>query len=306
MPGKSNLKSITGIKYYIIFYYVIVKFFIILKLSVINYQQEEKINRGCKMRALFVLLLMVYMSDLGWGQIKTDSIEYKHGDVLLQGFLAYDGLLKSKRPGVLIIHEWWGHNQYVRQRARQLAELGYVAFALDMYGKGVLAKTMAEAKALAGKFYEDRQLMRDRAAAGLEILKQQKNVDATRLAAVGYCFGGSVALELARSGADLRCVVCFHGGLKTNNPEDARNIKGTVLVMLGADDPNIPADEIAAFQNEMRQANVDWYLVSFGNAVHSFTNPDAGTDNSKGAAYNYNADQRSWTIMRELFLEKLR
>ena len=258
------------------------------------------------MRALFILLLSTFLYTLSWGQIKTDSIEYKHGDVVLQGYLAYDGLLKSKRPGILIIHEWWGHNEYVRQRARQLAELGYVAFALDMYGKGIVAKNMAEAKSMAGKFYENPLLMRERAAAGLEILKQQRNVDITRLGAIGYCFGGSVALELARSGADLRCVVCFHGGVKSSNPEDAKNIKGTVLVLLGADDPNIPAADIAAFQDEMRQANLDWYLVTFGNAVHAFTNPDAGTDNSKGAAYNYNADQRSWVIMRELFLEKLK
>jgi len=258
------------------------------------------------MRALFTVFIMVILSGLAWGQIRTDSIEYKHGDVVLKGFLAYDGLLKSKRPGVLVIHEWWGHNQYVRERARQLAELGYVAFALDMYGKGVKAKTMDEASALAGKFYQDRQLMRDRAAAGLEILKQQKNVDTSRLAAIGYCFGGTTALELARSGADLRCVVSFHGGLKTPNIEDARNIKGTVLVLHGADDSYVPPEEVAAFQDEMRQANVDWYTVSFGDAVHSFTNPAAGMDKSKGAAYNYKADQRSWTVMRELFLELLK
>jgi dienelactone hydrolase len=258
------------------------------------------------MRALFVLLLTFLFIQLVWGQVRTDSIEYTHGDVVLQGFVAYDGLLKSKRPGILVIHEWWGHNQYVRDRARQLAELGYVAFALDMYGKGVQAKSMEQAQKMAGKFYEDRQLMRDRAAAGLEILKQHRNVDATRLAAVGYCFGGTTALELARSGAELRCVVCFHGGLKTANPADALNIKGTVLVLHGADDPNVPPAEVSAFQDEMRQANVDWYMVYFGNAVHSFTNPAAGMDKTKGAAYNYNADQRGWTIMRELFLELLK
>jgi dienelactone hydrolase len=258
------------------------------------------------MRALFVLLLSFLFIHLGWGQVKTDSIEYHHGEVVLQGFVAYDGLLKSKRPGVLVIHEWWGHNQYVRERAMQLAELGYIAFAVDMYGKGVQAKTLDQARKMAEKFYEDRQLMRDRAAAGLEILKQHRNVDATRLAAVGYCFGGTTALELARSGAELRCVVSFHGVLNTPNPADAQNIKGTVLVLHGADDPNIPAEEVTAFQEEMRKANVDWYMVYFGNAVHSFTNPAAGVDKSQGAAYNYNADQRGWTIMRELFLELLR
>jgi dienelactone hydrolase len=258
------------------------------------------------MRVLFSIFTMIVLTSLAWGQIRTDSIEYKHGDVALRGFLAYDGLLKSIRPGVLLIHEWWGHNDYVQQRARQLAQLGYVVFALDMYGKGVLAKTMEEASNLAGKFYDDRQLMRERAAAGLEILKQQKNVDATRLGVIGYCFGGTAALELARSGADLRCVVCFHGGLKTPNIEDARNIRGTVLILHGADDTYVPAEEVAAFQDEMSKSHVDWYMVSFGDAVHSFTNPAAGTDKSKGAAYNYKADQRSWTIMRELFLELLR
>jgi dienelactone hydrolase len=258
------------------------------------------------MRALFVLLLTLILLQLTWGQVKTDTIEYKHGDIVLRGFLAYDRLLKSIRPGVLLIHEWWGHNKYIQDRARKFAELGYVTFALDMYGKGVEAKSAQEAQKLASAFYENRLLMRERAAAGLEILKQQKNVDATHLAAVGYCFGGTTALELARSGADLRSVVCFHGGLNTPTPQDAQNIKGIVLVLHGADDPYVPAEEVAAFQDEMRQANIAWYMVFFGGAVHSFTNPAAGVDKSSGAAYNFDADQRSWSIMRELLLETLK
>ena len=218
---------------------------------------------------------------------------YEHDGVQLEGYLAFDGLLKSTRGGVLLIHEWWGHNDYIKERATQLAELGYIVFALDMYGKGVLMKTAEEASEMAGKFYEDRQLMRDRAAAGLEILKQQRSVDHSRIAAMGYCFGGTVALELARSGAELACAVSFHGGLNTSNTEDAKNIRGPIMVFHGADDPNVPAEEVAAFQEEMRQANVDWQMVYYGNAVHSFTNPNAGFDASRGAAYNFNADKRS-------------
>lgn len=238
--------------------------------------------------------------------VKTEVVEYRHGDVVLEGYLAYDDAFSGKRPGVLVVHEWMGHNPYVRKRAEQLAGLGYVAFALDMYGKGVRAKDAKEAGALAGKYKGDRPLMRARAGAGLDVLRKHARVDPSRLAAIGYCFGGTTALELARSGADLVSVVSFHGGLDTPTPGDARNIKGKVLALHGGDDPSVPMKQVEEFQEEMRKGGVDWQFVSYGGAVHSFTNPEAGSDNSKGAAYNERADRRSWEAMKTFFAETLR
>jgi len=239
-------------------------------------------------------------------EVKAEVVEYRHGDVVLEGYLAYDDAFPGKRPGVLVVHEWMGHNPYVRKRADQLAGLGYVAFALDMYGKGVRAKDAKEAAALAGKYKGDRPLMRARAGAGLDVLRKQARVDPSRLAAIGYCFGGTTALELARGGADLVSVVAFHGGLDTPTPGDARNIKGKVLALHGGDDPFVPMKQVEEFQEEMRKGGVDWQFVSYGGAVHSFTNPEAGSDNSKGAAYNERADRRSWEAMKAFFAETLK
>jgi dienelactone hydrolase len=255
------------------------------------------------MKPLIVVLLSFLVTAASRAAVKTEAIEYKHDDKVLEGYLAYDDAVKDKRPGVLIVHEWTGHNPYVRKRARQLAELGYVAFALDMYGKGILAKSPQEAAKMAAPFKKDRKLMRARATAGLEVLRKQPQVDLARLTAIGYCFGGTTVLELARDGADLAGVVTFHGDLSSPHPEDAKNIKGRVLVLHGADDPFVPAEQVAGFEEEMRKAGVDWQLVKYGDAVHSFTNPGAGTDKKRGAAYNAKADRRSWAAMRTFFSE---
>ncbi|MCA9285566.1 MAG: dienelactone hydrolase family protein [Phycisphaerales bacterium] len=233
--------------------------------------------------------------------IRTETIEYEHGGKTLSGFVAWDDAKEGKRPGVLVVHEWWGQNDYVRNRAKQLAELGYVAFALDMYGKGVLATTAEEAGALATPFYADRALMRSRATAGLQQLASHRLVDQEHLAAIGYCFGGTVALELARSGADLDAVVTFHGGLSSADPADARNIKADVLVCNGADDGFISPEEKAGFLKEMNDAGIKWTFVDFCGAVHGFTNPDADAKGIPGVAYNARADHQSWGMMKELF-----
>ncbi|GAB4229546.1 MAG: dienelactone hydrolase family protein [Deltaproteobacteria bacterium] len=256
--------------------------------------------------AVLALFFLFAGSATASGEVKTEVVEYRHGDVVLEGYLAYDETAGGKRPGVLIVHEWTGHNPYVRKRAEQLAGLGYVGFALDMYGKGVRAKDAKGAAALAGIYKGDRNLMRARAAAGLDVLRNHDRVDPGRLAAIGYCFGGTTVLELARGGADLAAVVSFHGGLDTPTPGDARNIKGKVLALHGGDDPFVPPKQVEAFQEEMRKANVDWQFVSYGGAVHSFTNPDAGNDPSKGAAYNARADRRSFEAMKTFFAETLR
>ena len=235
--------------------------------------------------------------------IVTKSVEYKEGDTTLEGFVAYDNSVKNSRPGVLIVHQWKGLGDYEKMRAEMLANMGYVAFACDIYGKGVRPASMQEAGAQAGKYKGDRALLRKRVKAGLETLLKQQGVDAKRVAAIGYCFGGTTALELARSGADVAGVVSFHGGLGTPTPEDAKNIKCKVLACHGADDPNVPPAEVAGFEKEMRDAKVDWQLIAYGNAVHSFTDKSAGNDNSKGAAYNEKADHRSWQAMKDFFAE---
>lgn len=252
--------------------------------------------------AMAAALLLLFASEAP-AALRTEIVEYRHGDAVLEGYLAWDDAVTGKRPGVLVVHEWMGLNSYAKRRAEQLAGLGYVAFAVDMYGKGVRAKDRTEAAALAGKYKGDRPLMRARAAAGLEVLKGNPMTDGGRIAAVGYCFGGTTVLELARSGATVAGVVSFHGPLDTPTPGDARNIRGRVLVLHGADDPRVPPAQVAAFEEEMRKGNVDWQLVAYGGAVHGFTNPDGGNDNSKGYAYNERADRRSWEAMKALFAE---
>ena len=238
-------------------------------------------------------------------ELKSKEIEYKHGETTLLGYLVWDDSAGgAKRPGVVVVHEWMGHNEYARMRANMLARLGYVAFALDMYGKGVKAKDAQEASQMAGRFKSDRKLMRERATAGLEVLRKQPMVDASRMAAMGYCFGGQVSLELARAGEDLRGVVSFHGALDTKAPDDAKNIKAKVLACHGAADPFVPPDHVAAFQKEMEDAKVDYQFVAYGpGVVHGFTNPDNKGSAMKGVGYDEKADARSWQAMRDFFDE---
>ena len=238
--------------------------------------------------------------------VQTKLVEYKEGDNVLEGYLAWDDALAGPRPGVLAVHDWMGMGDFVKMRARKLAELGYVAFAADIYGKGVRPQTPAEAAAQAGIYKKDRSLMRARVRAGLDVLRHDPRCAPERLAAIGYCFGGTCVLELARSGAPLAGVVSFHGGLDTPTPAEAKNIRCKVLVLHGGDDPHVPRKDVEAFEDEMRGGGVDWQLVIYGGAVHSFTNPAAGNDNSKGAAYNAKADRRSWEAMKAFFAEMLK
>ena len=256
------------------------------------------------MKKFFSLLFVLTGAVSLHAKIVTSTIEYQHGDTTLQGFLAYDDAISGKRPGVLIVHQWMGLTDYEKHRAEQLAALGYVAFCADVYGKGVHPKDTTEAGAEATKYKSDRALLRARVNAGLATLKTNELVDAKHIAAIGYCFGGTAAIELARSGADIAGVVSFHGGLDSPTPADGKNIKCKILACHGADDPFVKAEDLAAFEKEMREANVDWQLIKYGGAVHSFTQPLAGNDNSKGAAYNERADKRSWAAMKT-FLESI-
>ncbi|MBJ6750101.1 dienelactone hydrolase family protein [Geomonas anaerohicana] len=256
------------------------------------------------MKKYLLALMMTLVAQGAGAAVVGHNVEYRQGDTVLEGYLAYDDTIKEKRPGVLIIHEWTGVSPYEKMRAEQLARLGYVAFAADIYGKGVRPVGPEQAAKEAAKYRgNDRSLIRARGAAGLETLAGLPQVDPKRLAVMGYCFGGTAALELARSGADVLGTVSFHGGLSTPNPADAKNIRGKVLALHGADDPYVKPDEVAAFQKEMRDAKVDWQMNYYGNAVHSFTNPKSGNDNSKGAAYNEKADRRSFEAMKLFFNE---
>ncbi len=237
-------------------------------------------------------------------KLRTKLVEYKDGSAVLQGYAAWDDSFKGPRPGVLIAHEWWGFGPYVQRRARMLAKLGYRAFALDMYGKGVHTDDHKKAAELSGAQFNDRTLMRRRAMLGLKQLEAMPGVDKTRLAAIGYCFGGAAVLELARMGADLRGVVAFHGALATPTPATEKP-KAKILVMVGADDPMV-GPQVPGFVAEMKKVRADWEMITYGGAVHSFTVREAGNDPSTGMAYDAQADARSWQAMKDFFAEVLR
>ncbi|MDH5680428.1 MAG: dienelactone hydrolase family protein [Spirochaetota bacterium] len=243
-------------------------------------------------------------SKLFMENITTKSIEYFDGKTVLEGYLAYDSSLKGKRPGVLVAHAWMGLDEYAKRRARQLASLGYVAFALDIYGKGVRAKDHKEAMKLSGIYRnnKDRSLMRSRAGAGLQQLVNHELTNKNQVAAIGYCFGGATVLELARSGGDLKGIVTFHGSLSTPHRDDAKNIKGQVIILHGSDDPHISNEEISNFRDEMREAQVNMRFVSFAGAKHAFTVPSANNP-KMGLEYNQLADEESWSIMQSFFNE---
>jgi dienelactone hydrolase len=250
-----------------------------------------------------VLTLGLLASAPAQAEVKTRVVEYKEDGTVLEGYLAYDTKGAPKKPGVLIVHDWTGVGPNVKRRAEQLAGLGFVAFAADIYGKGVRPTNPAEAGAVASVYRSDRKLLRARAAAALAELRKEPEVIGNEIAAIGYCFGGTAVLELARSGADLAGVVSFHGGLDSPTPSDGKNIKAKVLVLHGADDPFVPEAQVKALEDELRLGGVDWQLVKYGGAVHSFTIPEAGSDNSRGAAYNAAADRRSWKAMLDFFAE---
>jgi dienelactone hydrolase len=254
------------------------------------------------MKILISTLAVLGGALLAQAEVRTEIIEYKQGDTTLEGYLAYDTAFQGKRPGVLVVHQWLGITDYEKRRAGMLAKLGYVAFCADIYGQGIRPKDTTQAGAEATKYKSDRALLRQRVKAGLDVLEKNELVDTKRVAAIGYCFGGTTVIELARSGADIVGVVSFHGGLDSPTPADGKNIKCKVLACHGADDPFVPAKDLAAFEDEMRAANVDWQLIKYGGAVHSFTQPDPGFVNP-GAKYNEKADKRSWEDMKVFFAE---
>ncbi len=236
-------------------------------------------------------------------EVTETPVTYQDGSARLKGFIIRDNSESTLSPGVIIFSDWMGVGEFAKERGRHLAKLGYIAFAADIYGDGHQAKDVKEAGELATKFKSDRSLLRARAEAAFKEIEKISNVDSKRIAAIGFCFGGTTALELARHGARLAGLVSFHGALDTPDTSLARNIRGKILILHGADDPWVPASQVETFENEMRAAGVNWELVKYGNSVHAFTNPAAGNDNSKGAAYNEQAAKRAYLAMDNFLSE---
>ena len=245
----------------------------------------------------------IFCASTAAAEVTEKKVEYQQGSAKLVGYVYSDSKSSGPRPGVLIFSDWMGIGKFAKERAEQLVALGYDAFVADIYGDGKAAADPKEAGELAGKFKSDRPEMRARANAGLQAFLKNAAVDPAKVGAIGFCFGGTVALELARSGAPIAGLVSFHGGLDTPDASLAKNIKGKILVLHGADDPYVPEKDVKDFETEMRSAKVNWELVKYGDSVHAFTNPAAGNDNSKGAAYNAQAEKRSKKAMEDFFKE---
>jgi dienelactone hydrolase len=249
------------------------------------------------MGAFFAAILSVGASADASAKVRTKSFDYEQASNTLEGFVAWDDAAKGKRPAVLIFPTYTGPSEFEQDVARKLAARGYVAMVADVYGKGIHPAAGKEAGAEMAKYLGERSMLRARVKAGLDRLLQEANVDARRIATIGYCFGGAGSLELGRQGAPVEAIVSLHGTLASHNPDDAKNIKSKVLILHGEDDPVTPPPEIDSFRKEMDKANVDMTFVMYSQTRHSFTMPSAGSDNTKASAYNERSARRAWTTM---------
>jgi dienelactone hydrolase len=255
---------------------------------------------------LLSALAGVALAGAAGAKVQTKPIEYRQGDTVLQGFLAWDDAAPGKRPGVLVVHEWWGHNQHARNQALRLAQAGYVGFALDLYGKGKVTTHPSDAKAFLAEARKDPAVLAARFDAALALLKAQPQVDREKVGAFGYCFGGGVALDMARAGRDLDAVVTFHGSLApAGEPAGPGKVKPAILVQTGGSDPNIPPAQVQAFEDEMKRAGANVKVIVYPEAKHGFTNPDADKAGVPGLAYDAKADAASWDaavkFLRQVF-----
>ncbi len=238
--------------------------------------------------------------------IRGEEVSYQVGDTTLTGYLAFDANQRGQRPGVIVVHEWWGHNDYVRTRAHMLASMGYTAFALDMYGDGKQAAHPDDAQKFMMEVMSNAQMAQQRFVAAREILEQHETTYPDKTAAIGYCFGGAVVLQMARNGLDLNGVASFHGNLATESPAMEGQVVAKILVMHGADDPFVPEEQVKAFQMEMEGAAADFEFIAYPGAVHAFTNPGAtamGEKFSLPLAYDEEADTKSWARLEEFLKE---
>jgi len=259
---------------------------------------------------VLVAVFLLIFSGQGFSDpnIQAKTVEYSAQGVVMKGHLAFDEGLKEKQPGVLVVHEWWGLNDYARKRARMLAELGYVALAVDMYGEGRQAAHPDDAAKFSSELMKNFDLAKVRFMAAMDFLKKQPAVDPSRIAAIGYCFGGGVVLNMARQGVDLRGVASFHGALTAVQPARRGSVKAKILVLTGANDRFVPPEQVKAFEEEMKSAGADYRLISYPGALHSFTNPEAdrlGKEFNLPLQYNADADKKSWNelsnFLKEIF-----
>lgn len=257
-----------------------------------------------KRRLALVFLILLLVATTVQAKVLTKNITYQHDGVQLEGYLAYDGAIKGKVPAVLVVHEWWGLNDYARKRAKQLADMGYVAFALDMYGKGKVTEHPKQAAEWMRQTNSNVHLWQQRAVAGLEVLKKEPRTDTARIAAIGYCFGGATVQQLAYSGANVRGVVSFHGSLLPPTPEQVKQVKAKFLICHGAGDPFTKAEVLQNYVAAMNETDLDWQMIMYGGAKHSFTNPHADKVGMAALKYSKSADQRSWSHMKG-FLEEI-
>ena len=258
------------------------------------------------MKRWILIIALAFAAHSAQAAVKGEEVQYKAGNTVLKGYLAYDDAQKGKRPGVLVIHEWWGHDDYARERARMLAALGYTALALDMYGNGHQAHHPDEAGKFSGEVRKNLVLAKQRFDAAMTVLKKHPTVDNKNIASIGYCFGGAIALEMARQGESLKGVVSFHGSLNTEHPAKAGKVKARLLVLTGEADPFIPAAQVEAFKKEMDAAKANYRVIAYPGAKHSFTSKKADEHGQKfkiPLAYNAEADQKSWAEMQAFFKE---
>ena len=252
----------------------------------------------------YLLLLALFFSPCLQAALHEENVDYKAGDTALKGYLVWDDAKGDKQPGVLVVHEWWGLNDYARQRARMLAAEGYTALAVDMYGDGKSSEHASDAAGFMNSVLEHAELAKQRFLAARDLLAEQPGVDADKIAAIGYCFGGSTVLDMARTGVDLAAVASFHGNLVTKTPAEPGIVKAQILVLNGADDGFVTAASIVNFEREMTLAGAKHRFINYPGAVHGFTNPDAdrlGKANNIPIAYNAEADKASWATMLQLF-----
>lgn len=253
---------------------------------------------------LFVFALaLLAPAPAALAELRTKTVDYAVGETALQGYLAWDDAVKGPRPGVLVVHEWWGHNAHARRAAERLARAGYVAFALDMFGTGKLATHPGDAQKFVGEALAEAGAAAARFEAARRQLEARPETDPKRIAAIGYCFGGGVVLSMARSGADLDAVASFHGMIATDTPAEKGKVKAQVLVMTGGADPFVPEEQVVAFEKEMKDAGVRFQVIRYPGAKHGFTNPDAGSYGMPQLEYDAAADAKSWDTMLK-FLKK--
>jgi dienelactone hydrolase len=261
-----------------------------------------------KTRVVVIFLMVMALGTTVQAKTLTKTVSYQHDDVKLEGYLAYDDSIEDKRPAVLVVHEWWGLNDYARRRVEQLAAMGYMAFALDMYGKGKITKHPKQAAEWMKQVKTNVQLWQQRALAGLEILRKQPQTDPNRIAAIGYCFGGATVQQLAYSAENLKGVVSFHGSLLPPADDQARRVTPKILICHGAADPFVKEESIQNYIAAVEKSDVDWQMIIYGGAKHSFTNPDADKMGMDALKYSRSGDRRSWAHMKnfleEIFAEK--